>query len=56
MFDDLVIVNDGKLQEKALTCLYNNTDLLRHMLPNINSINCPSSDVVPVQCAVSMLL
>lgn len=58
MFDDLVIANDGKFQENVLTCLYDNTvntDLLHHMLTNINPINCPSSNVVTVKRAVSML-
>lgn len=51
MFDELVIANDGKFQEKVLTCLYDNVDFLRHIIP----VNCPSSDVVPVQHAVTML-
>lgn len=46
MFDDLLIANDGTFQERVLTCQCDNTDCLRHKLPNINPINCPSSDVV----------
>lgn len=46
MFDDLVMWNDRTSQVNILTCLCNETDCLRHMLPNINPINGLSSDVV----------
>lgn len=54
MFQNLVIAYNSKFGVKVLTCQSDNTGLQRHMLPNISPINSPSSDVAPVQLAVSM--